>query len=159
MFVNATSQESVPYFSQYMYESVLKQVNPNIQFKVQTAPFPVFFVFESRVASGQALDFGVIVSIALALIPCVIISFIIKEREMQLKHMQVISGVSLPAYWLSNLMSDIIKSYVPIFVILLLTVAFNLEYDGVWQLLMIYPLVIVPFTYITSFLFTGDTVA
>ena len=83
----------------------------------------------------------------------------IKEREMQLKHMQVISGVSLPAYWLSNLMSDIIKSYVPIFVILLLTVAFNLEYDGVWQLLMIYPLVIVPFTYITSFLFTGDTVA
>ena len=126
---------------------------------MQTAPFPVFFVFESRVASGQALDFGVIVSIALALIPCVIISFIIKEREMQLKHMQVISGVSLPAYWLSNLMSDIIKSYVPIFVILLLTVAFNLEYDGVWQLLMIYPLVIVPFTYITSFLFTGDTVA
>ena len=100
-----------------------------------------------------------IVSIALALIPCVIISLIIKEREKQLKHMQVISGVSLPAYWISNLVSDIVKSYVPIFIILILTVAFNLEYDGVWELLIIYPAVIVPFTYITSFLFTGDTVA
>lgn len=64
-----------------MYQSILTNVNPDITFNVQTSPFPAFFVFESRAASGQALDFGFIVSIALALIPCVIISFIIKERE------------------------------------------------------------------------------
>lgn len=116
-------------------------------------------MFESRVASGQALDFGVLVAIACALIPCVIISFIIKERELQLKHMQMSSGVSLPAYWISNLMSDIIKTYFPICIILLLTVIFDLKYDGVWALLLLYPLAIVPFTYITSFFFTNDTVA
>lgn len=96
----------------------------DIQFNVKTAPFPVFFVFESRVASTQALDFGSIVSLALALIPCVIISFVIKEREQQLKHMQLISGVSLPAYWLSTMVSDIIKTYIPIFVILILQAIF-----------------------------------
>ena len=73
-----------------------------------------------------------IAAIALALIPCVIISFIIKEREMQLKHMQLISGVSLPAYWISNIISDIVKTYIPIFIILLLTKIFSLEYVGVW---------------------------
>ena len=159
MFVNATSQQSVPYFSQYMYESILTNVNPDATFNVQTSPFPAFYVFESRAASGQALDFGFIVSIALALIPCVIISFIIKEREQQVKHMQVISGVSLPAYWLSNLISDIVKTYVPIFIILILMAIFSLEYDGVSILLLLYPIAIVPFTYITSFFFTGDTVA
>jgi len=85
-----------------------------------TAPFPVFYVFRSKVAATQALDFAVFISIALALIPCVIISFIIKEREQQLKHMQVISGVSLPAYWLSNMISDIAKSYIPILAIVIL---------------------------------------
>ncbi len=76
-----------------------------------------------------------------------------------MKHMQVISGVSLPAYWMSNLIADIVKTYIPIFVIMLLTVIFDLQYDGVWQLLILYPIAIVPFTYLTSFLFTGDTVA
>lgn len=142
-----------------MYQSILANVDSDIKFNVQTAPFPVFYVFSSRVASGQALDFSSIVSIALALIPCVIVSFIIKEREQQVKHMQLISGVSLPAYWISNMIADITKTYVPIFIILILQIIFDLQYDGVWELIIIYPLVIVPFTYVTSFLFTGDTVA
>ena len=73
--------------------------------------------------------------------------------------MQVVSGVSLPAYWMSNLIADIAKTYIPIFIILILQVLFDLQYDGVWELIIIYPLAIVPFTYITSFFFTSDTVA
>jgi len=142
-----------------MYQSILKSVNEDIQFNVVTAPFPVFYVFESRVASAQALDFASLVSIALALIPCVIISFIIKEREQQLKHMQMISGVSLPAYWMSNMISDVVKTYIPIFIILILQYVFSSAYEGVWLLLLCYPIAIVPFTYVTSFFFTSDTVA
>lgn len=52
LFVNATSQASVPYFSQYMYESILSNAKSSISFTVKTSPFPIFFVFESRVASG-----------------------------------------------------------------------------------------------------------
>ena len=73
--------------------------------------------------------------------------------------MQIISGVSLPAYWVSNLISDIAKSYIPIFIILILTVIFDLQYDGVPQLLLLYPICIVPFTFVTSFAFESDTVA
>ena len=101
----------------------------------------------------------VILAIALALIPCVIISFIIKERVLQLKHMQLISGVSLPAYWLSNLVADISKTFIPILITLVLMGIYGVEYDGAWALLLLYPVAIVPFTYLTSFAFTNDTVA
>lgn len=67
--------------------------------------------------------------------------------------MQVISGVSLPAYWISNMISDIVKTYVPIIIIVILQYVFQVNYDGVWLLLMLFPVSIIPFTYITSFLF------
>jgi len=65
----------------------------------------------------------------------------------------------LPAYWLSTIIADIVKTYIPIFIILLLIKIFDLQYEGVWQLFMLYPIVIVPFTYITAAFFTSDTVA
>ena len=56
------------------------------------------------------------VGIALSLIPSVLVSTMIKERELQLKHMQMISGVSLWSYWLSNFIFDILKTYIPMLV-------------------------------------------
>ena len=65
------------------------------------------------------------VGIGIALIPCAMISFILKEKQDNLKHMQLISGMSLPAYWTSNTIADVIKVYIPIFLIMLLAVGFN----------------------------------
>ena len=73
--------------------------------------------------------------------------------------MQLISGVSLPAYWLSNLIADISKTFVPMLITLVLMGIYGVEDDGAWLLLLLYPLSIVPFTYLTSFAFTNDTVA
>ena len=65
--------------------------------------------------------------------------------------------MSLQAYWLSNMIADIIKVYIPIILIILLSLVFNTNYAGVWVLFMLLPLALVPFTYITSFLFKDDT--
>jgi len=46
--------------------------------------------------------------------------------------MQMVSGVSLPAYWVSNLISDILKMYIPIAIIIGMNAAFDLHYEGVW---------------------------
>jgi len=51
------------------------------------------------------------------------------------------------------MIGDILKTYVPIIIILILSAVFKLTYDGVWVLLILYPIAIVPFTYITSFFF------
>ena len=95
-------------------------------------------------------------AIALALIPCVAIQFIVNEREQQLKHQQLISGMSLAGYWTSNLVFDILMAYVPIGLIILLSMAFNKNYSHVWALFLLYPPAIVPYTYVWSFLFSSD---
>ena len=87
------------------------------------------------------------------------VSYILNEREKQLKHMQVISGMSLTGYWIANIMSDIIKCYVPVALILLLSWLFDANDPGVWVIFMLYPWAIVPFSYMTTFLFTSDTMA
>lgn len=97
------------------------------------------------------------VGIGLALIPCAMISFILKEKMDSLKHMQLISGMSLPAYWISNMIADIAKVYIPLILMILLSVVFNCNYPGVWVLFMLLPWALVPFTYVTSFMFSDDS--
>ena len=99
------------------------------------------------------------VALGLALIPCVMVSFILKEREEAIKHMQVISGMSLTHYWVSNFIADLIKIYIPISIIILLSVAFKTNFPGAAALLCILPFALVPFTYANSFLFKDDTSA
>ena len=87
------------------------------------------------------------------------IGFILIERVENLRHMQLISGMSLPSYWLSNMIADIIKVYIPIIMIILISVIFDSNYDGVWILFMLLPIALVPFTYCTSFLFQKESTA
>lgn len=98
-------------------------------------------------------------SIGLALVPTVMVGFILREREEHQKHMQLVSGMSLPAYWISNMFADIVKAYIPVLVIMALAAAFHAYYPGMWVIYMLYPPALVPFTYITSFLFNHETTA
>jgi len=71
--------------------------------------------------------------------------------------MQLVSGMSLPAYWVSNYVADIIKSYIPITLIVALSYLFSCDYPGCTTLFFMLPLALVPFTYVTSFLFKSET--
>lgn len=73
--------------------------------------------------------------------------------------MQLVSGMSLPAYWISNMFADIMKAYVPVIVIMAMAACFHAYYEGMWVIYLLYPLALVPFTYVTSFLFTKETTA
>ena len=99
------------------------------------------------------------VSIGLALIPCVMVSYILQERELHLKHMQLISGMSLFGYWAANILADLVKSFIPIIVILIMAKLSGVWYEGMLILFMLYPIAVVPFSYVTSFMFSSDTVA
>ena len=71
----------------------------------------------------------------------------------------MISGVSKLGYWLSNMFSDIVKTYIPIILTMILQAIFKIQIEGVWVHFLLYPIAIVPFTYVTSFFFSGDSVA
>jgi ATP-binding cassette subfamily A (ABC1) protein 3 len=100
-----------------------------------------------------------VVSIGFALIPAAVISFILNEREKNLKHMQLISGLNLSAYWVSNLIFDMVKGTIPAAIVIGLMYAFELQYDNVWILFLIFPFGVIPFTYVSSFLFTSENIA
>jgi ATP-binding cassette, subfamily A (ABC1), member 3 len=72
-----------------MYESVLRTANNNPDFKFQTTtvPFPTLYQLKERGDTTNAFNFSFMVSVGLALVPCVMVSFILKEREESLKHM------------------------------------------------------------------------
>ena len=71
-----------------MYKALLASAldEPDLQFDITTAPFPIFYQFKQREQAAQSFDFAFMVSIGLALIPCVMVSYILNERENQLKH-------------------------------------------------------------------------
>ena len=64
--------------------------------------------------------------------------------------------MSLSGYWGSNLAFDIFMAYIPIALIILLMNVFSVSYEGAWVLFLLYPPAIVPYTYVTSFLFKSD---
>ena len=90
-----------------------------------------------------AFRFSLVTSIALSMIPAMIISYIIVEREKNLKHMQIVSGVSLSAYWISNVIIDLLRTYVPISIMIALIFLFGLNDEYIWKLLLLYPITIV----------------
>lgn len=100
-----------------------------------------------------------VVSIGFALVPAATISFILNEREKNLKHMQLISGMSLPAYWVANYIFDILKGVIPSALVIGLMYAFQLNYEWVWVLFLLYPVGVIPFTYVTSFFFSSENIA
>lgn len=160
-FVNISSQDAAGAFMGYFAEAFLRVATKNKDLKVTFANSPLPLTFQTK--SKETQRKGSLVSntmvIAFALVPASIISFIVKEREDNLKHQQLISGVSLLAYWLANSIMDIIKSLIPSGVSIGLIFAFDVELPLGWLFMLIFAFSIIPFTYATSFLFNKENVS
>ena len=66
-----------------MYTAILRTAikDPNFIFDITSAPFPIYQKFKDYETAGEYYDYVFMVSIALALIPCIVIQFILNERE------------------------------------------------------------------------------
>lgn len=133
--------------------------NTKLNFTVTTTPYPVTNFVKNNLKGTSPFFIVFFVSISFALIPAAMITFIMGERERNLKHMQLISGMSLSAYWISNIIFDVIKSLIPCMSVLGFMKLFGLLYPNIWLSFLLYPLAITPFSYATSFLFQKETLA
>ncbi|KAM7454126.1 hypothetical protein BLSTO_05120 [Blastocystis sp. subtype 1] len=64
---------------------------------------------------------------ALAFVPAYIVLFLVKEREVGMKHQQIISGINIPAYWLSEFLWDTLVYCVVVVCELLLMWLFQMD--------------------------------
>lgn len=126
-------------------------------------PKPTSFI-NTGAYTGITVSFSL--SIGMSFIPAGITAYISKERDNNSKHQQIISGMSLLAYWSSNFLVDIIKYVVPCIAGPLIsetlgaeTIASGSKIDQLWQLFIYYGLSVTPFSYLFSFVFKDFTAA
>ena len=101
-----------------------------------------------------------LIGLAFSFIPASLIVFIIKERELNAKHQQLISGVNIFAYWLTNFIVDYIKYLIPALATYILMFIFGLDFylddekKGMSILLFLsFGISMIGFTYLLSFAF------
>jgi len=133
----------------------------DITIKCVNYPFPL--TQGLKTISGTAVGFIAcfIFAMALAFIPSSIIVFIVKEKQQGVKHQQLVSGVSLFAYWMSNYLFDLVKVLIPAIFAALMCLAFNVtnltdpseSYGAVWLLFLFYSTSMIGYAYLVSFIF------
>ncbi|CAE8744011.1 unnamed protein product [Polarella glacialis] len=104
---------------------------------------------------------GVMVMAAFAFVPAGITSFVVLEKEKDVKHQLVISGCSIPAYWLSNLLFDVAVGVIPVIGALIVFSGYNVTsivtepgLSGAIALLLMFLPAAAGFSYLFSFAFS-----
>jgi len=78
-YMNVTSQDVTALYPQYMYQAILRVAldDPDMNFDVTSTPYPIYQKFKDIEEAASAYDYVFMTAIALALIPCVMIQFIL----------------------------------------------------------------------------------
>ncbi|CAD8078613.1 unnamed protein product [Paramecium primaurelia] len=159
---NSVFVQSSPLLLNQMNQAILRKVTntPSANLQLSFYPFPQTQNEKSIDQSVAGYLSAFIFSIGFAFIPASIISFIVKEREINIKHQQLVSGVSVLAYWASNWIIDIVKHLIPAIVSALMVLAFDIDalildgnYGAVFLFFILYGWAIIPFSYVLSFFF------
>lgn len=160
-FVNLTSQDVTGLYPLFMYQSILKTAtnNPKFNFTVRSTPYPPTDFVKVRLATSSASTVAFIGGIAYAMMITAVVSYLVVERLEGLKHLQLISGMQLKAYWVGNFIFDFAKMYFTIIVTIILFLGYGLGFNGSVAVYLVFPFGILPFTYVSSFIFTADSAA
>ena len=144
-----------------MYESILRVAtdDPEFEFKTRSTPYPLTYEIERRVKTSDAGQIIFFSAIAYSIVITVTISYLVVERITQLKHVQVITGMRLSAYWIVNFLFDAFKLYLTIGTSLLLFHVFDQDYPTARWVLLAFPFGILPFSYVFSYMFTVESAA
>lgn len=122
-----------------------------------TRPFPISQRYRDQEQKTSTVSLISVVAIGLSIIPANIVGAILRERERNLKHLQLISGLNLFAYHLVNIVFDIIKSEFIVGACSSLFLMWGLE-DYYWALLMmaLWPIAVIPTTHALAFFFKTE---
>lgn len=168
LFLNTTSANSLHVGLTQMDTAVLRTAvgDKNAYIDIEMIPLPL----TDQIKSFQGFVNGFLtcffIAIAFSFLPSSLIMFLVKERENNAKLQQIVSGVSLSAYWLSNLTIDYIKYLIPAVATMLSLTMYNVDvFIGSGQigatitLALLFGPCFIGFTYLTSFLFKGPSSA
>ncbi|KAH7463694.1 ABC transporter A family member 1 [Phytophthora ramorum] len=183
VFTNTTAPHSSAIFKALMDQALYRFFAANsssgsaseVNLKVNNYPLPVSAATKAFSGSAVAFVACMFICIAFTFLPASIVVFLVKEKQVEhnSKHQQLVSGVSLPAFWLSNYIWDLVMYIVPCICALALIYGFNVSamtgrdcdsctsatFPSVILLFILFGLAICPFTYCLSFMFKEHAAA
>jgi ATP-binding cassette subfamily A (ABC1) protein 3 len=128
--------------------------NANAYIKHIIQPFPLTPQFQAFEDTADSIFATFLLAVAFAFLPSGIVVFLVMERENNVKHQQLISGVSLLAYWTSNFVVDMGKYLIIATWCAVMMQAFSVNaftrsdhYGAVWTIILLYGPTIIGFTY------------
>jgi ATP-binding cassette, subfamily A (ABC1), member 3 len=114
VLVNASAVHGVGVYVNLVHQAFLQVLTdvPTASITARNYPLPLTYKQQNQAATADAFVVALFINIAFCFIPASFAVFIVKEREVKAKHQQVISGVSIYAYWISAYLWDVV-SYLP----------------------------------------------
>ncbi|KDO35770.1 hypothetical protein SPRG_00513 [Saprolegnia parasitica CBS 223.65] len=171
LLVNTTSIHAAPVYHAAIDEALVRYVNNrnDISVTVNVFPFPITAQTKALFSSFLSFTACLFIVIAMTFFPASIVTFLVKEKqnECNSKHQQLVSGVSLPAFWLSNYCFDLLVYVIPFAAALILIKAYGIQAltgddcaacasntpQAVFLLFFFFGFAIAPFTYCMSYCF------
>ena len=158
MFVDIISRQSAPIYANYLYKNLIRYATKNKDLDVEIINEPLPYT-QKEIKDKQRRNEAMIlffISLSFTLIPSNFITIIIKERENNSKHLQIISGISLFSYWFNNYLFELVKYYVIGGICILLLYCFKFYQDYLYILYLECGPAMVSFTYFFSFIFKSE---
>ena len=162
---NGTSKHATSVFSNVMSNSIK---GPGSSITTYNHPLPQTFAGQALIDNLSALQAVLFIMIAFAFVPGGIVVFVVREKEAHhnSKHQQMVSGVRIPSYWLSNWVWDIALYSVPLVLSMLCIKVVGLKtfnengaFRACFVLLAGFGWAAGPFTYLASFAYKSHTKA
>ena len=159
--VNTTARQAAPLSINYMCSAILQEKDPSYYINHALTSLPRTAVQNQRF---NGIINGVIASylftIAVSFIGASLIYLVVKENETNVKHQQIVSGVSISAYWFSSYFIDLVKYLLPGVIGPLLVAAFKVatlkddnNWVTTWALFLVFGTANISFMYAASFIF------
>ncbi|KAG7379409.1 ATP-binding cassette sub- A member 12 [Phytophthora pseudosyringae] len=178
LFVNTTATHAPVIFKALMDQAIYRFFAANtsdsdassVDLTVNNHPLPLTAAAKALFGSFLAFSACVFVCISFSYFPLPVVVYLVREKEANhnSKHQQLVSGVSLTAFWLANYLWDLMMYVVPCVAAIILIKVFDVSaltgnaectsctsatFPAVVLLFVLFGLAICPFTYSLSFLF------
>lgn len=168
MLVNGSACHGAGVFMNLLHTAMLQVLTDvgNANIVVSNHPLPRTWKQDNNSATADAFTAALFIMIAFCFVPASYATFIVKEREVKAKHQQIISGVSIYAYWTSSWVWDFL-SYLPT-VALVMALCFAYDIDAFTKnegtvacflLFTLYGPAVASFTYVVTFFFKSHSTA
>ena len=156
IIIDIKARQAAPIYTDFLMNNIVRTVvnkqNKNIEIEMINEPFQYTYKEKQEKKSRNQFLILFFIALAFSLIPSNFITIIIKERENNSKHLQIISGISLFGYWFNNYVFELIKYYFIGGICILLIFAFDF-YEKYFVILYLeYGPAMISFTYLFSIL-------